>query len=277
MQAACALREACALRPLLVHIGRPSHVPAKDLDLIIALPQDDYPAGPNVLKVSWPFNGASLVPDADQMQGQMQAGTIVMYGGPSRQFGMGLTETERLLRFAHALAEANQETLHLITSPRTTPEAVGWLRELAAACGAMLHLFRPNDDLFKIFLHTGSRFVVTADSASMLAEAWRSRAPVWLFPLPQRQTLMSRLQEGADAVGLRPLRYRLIRRGVLGSGASFMRWHRALLRSGKIRCAGRNLTAEDLRWSPMQHQPDTDLIQCQHRILALLQALPGFT
>ncbi|WP_082781792.1 ELM1/GtrOC1 family putative glycosyltransferase [Acetobacter malorum] len=275
VQAACALRESCQIRPLVVHIGRPSHIPAKDLDLIIPLPQDDYPPGPNVLKVAWPLNGARLTPKPENTEHQRHAGTIVMYGGPSRHFRMGLAETRRLLTFARALAHANQEPLHIITSPRTPPEAVAWMQEQMKICGAILHLFQSDEDLFGSFLKTGNRFVVTADSASMLAEAWRSCAPVWLFPLPRRQTVMSRLQQGVDALGLRPLRYWLIRRGVLGSGANFTHWHRTLVSSGAIRCADLHLSEQDLRWAPLRHQADTDLMRCRGRILALPDLLSG--
>lgn len=274
VQAACDLREICAVRPLIVHIGRPSHVAADDLDLIIVLPQDDYPYAPNVVKVGWPFNSAPLFPETEGAQEERRGGTIVVYGGPSRQFRLGVTETDELLRFSRKLANVSQEPLHIITSPRTPARAVEWLRERAGMYGATLHLFRPNDDLFRTFLQTGNRFVVTADSASMLAEAWRSRAPVWLFPLPHRETLMTRLQQGADAVGLRPVRYRLVRRGLLGSGAGFRRWHRALLRSGEIRCASMDLPEEDLLWSPERRRADTDLARCQRRILALPGLVP---
>ncbi|MBS1015215.1 ELM1/GtrOC1 family putative glycosyltransferase [Acetobacter persici] len=274
VQAACALRATCAVRPLLVHIGRPSHIPAKDLDLIIPLPQDDYPPGPNVLRVAWPFNGAFLPPQHEEAQELRHAGTIVLYGGPSRQFRMGRAETERLLVFAHALAQANQEPLHIITSPRTPPEAVQWMQHWMTRETAALHLFRPGETLFTHFLNTGNRFVVTADSASMLAEAWRTRAPVWLFPLPHKQSFMSRLQQGADWIGLRPLRSWLIRRGLLGSGSRFACWHRALIQSGVIRLAGPALTEQDLRWRPVHHQADTDLVRCQERLLALPGLLP---
>ncbi|WP_256940060.1 mitochondrial fission ELM1 family protein [Acetobacter malorum] len=275
VQAACALRASCRVRPLVVHIGRPSHVPVKDLDLIIPLPQDDYPPAPNVLRVAWPFNGAALTPEPANTQCQRHAGTIVVYGGPTRQFRMGLAETRQLFTFARTLAKANQEPLHIITSPRTPTDAVVWMQEQAETCGAVLHLFRPDRDVFHSFLKTGNRFVVTADSASMLAEVWRSCAPVWLFPLPPRQTLMSRLQQGVDAVGLRSLRYWLIRRGILGSGADFMHWHHTLFRSGAIRRANPDLTEQDLRWKPVVRQADTDLMRCRRRILALPGLLSG--
>ncbi|WP_276510321.1 ELM1/GtrOC1 family putative glycosyltransferase [Acetobacter farinalis] len=269
VRAAQALRASCAVRPLVVQIGRPSHVPITDLDLIISLPQDDYPSGPNILKSAWPLNGASLQPLPVIPEEQRTAGTVVLYGAPSRQFYMGHTETQRLLRFATELARANGEPLHLIASPRTPPDLWDYLQAHAKTSGFSLYPFRREDNQFDRLLQTGSRFVVTADSASMLAEAWRTRAPVWLFPLPRRETGMTRAQRTLDALGLRPVRYTLVRRGVLGSGANFAHWHKTLIRGGEIRRADLPLSAEALRWRPSSHRPEEDLLRLRRSILAL--------
>lgn len=275
VQAACALRASCAVRPLIVQIGRPSHIPITDLNLIIPLPQDDYPSGPNILKVAWPFNGASLTPEAESSDCKRNAGTIVVCGGASRQFRMGQAEIQRLFCFGSTLAKANKEALQIITSPRTPPDLVRWMREQAWVYGGCLHPFKPGEELFRMFLQTGNRFVVTADSASMLAEAWRTCAPVWLFPLPPHRTMTSRLERGVDSLGFRTLRHWFIKRGILGSGTSFTQWHRTLIRRGDIRCASASLSAQDLRWSPVHHRVDNDLIRCRHQILALPGLLPA--
>lgn len=280
-KAALALRERCmaylqaggtGLRPLIVHLGRPSHIPAAAFDLVIVLPQDDYPLAPNMLRLALPLNGASLSRPSFPDPGARQGGTVALYGAASKHFTHTLAATRSLVLFTQRLAAANGERAQIITGPRTTAEEAGWLKTLTAGTDVALHLFSPQTRQFQNALATGSRFVVTADSASMVADACRTGAPVWLFPLPARHTASTRLQGMMDAAGLRGMRHTLVRQGKLGSGADFTRWHAWLQRMGYVRLARPGLSTGDLIWHPAAGRADRDLALCRDRILAM----PGF-
>jgi len=263
--ARAALRLAANLtpRPLLVHLGTPGKTPIDAFDLIIPMPQDDYPEAPNVFRLRLPLNGATL---QTALRAPPASGPCtVIIGGPSRHFRITPRAIRRLIRFATRLAQANGEALHVVTSPRTPAAVLAVLGALQAPAGFTLHLFGATP--FADLLQNGARFVVTSDSASMLAEACRSGAPVWLFGLPRRH-VFTVLQHAADRCFGPGFRHGLVRRGLVGGGTNFRRWHRGLEHDGYIATlsAGR----ENLRWTPSGLRADTDLTDCRDRILRLL-------
>ncbi|MCP1231507.1 ELM1/GtrOC1 family putative glycosyltransferase [Acetobacter indonesiensis] len=276
VQAALALRDYCTQQnagcaPAIVHIGRPSHVPVRALDLIIILPQDDYPSAPNVLRLAFPLNAASLAQPVFPTPGGRCGGTVVVYGAPTKHFSMTLTDMQGVIEFAQTLAVANQEPLHVLTSPRTPADAVEWLRAKAAEPASPIAQFSTGSQMFQQALATGNRFVVTGDSASMVAETCRTGAPVWLYELPPKKTFFTTLQTLVDILGLRHLRYALVKMGVLGSGADFARWHAWLVHAGYVHAVTPGLEKEELRWQPVSGRIDRSLKLCRDRILALPQ------
>ena len=271
VQAALALRGRCKNTPAIVQLGRPSHVPAAELDLIIILPQDDYPVAPNVLHLRFPLNGAhksqTFIPQIDP--NMRHGGTVVLYGAPSRQFFLDKQDTYKLLRFSHELARVNQEPLHVLTSPRTPVEAEGWLEDISKTIPMQMYIFRKGVNPFQKFLHEANRFVVTGDSASMLADACRTGVPVWLFPLRPKHSFMTRLQASADWLGLQNIRNGLVRRGWLGSGTCFGKWHAALAKQNYIRLVTPELSPQMLKWQPNALRRDDDMQKCYASIMKL--------
>ncbi|CCT59082.1 ELM1/GtrOC1 family putative glycosyltransferase [Acetobacter pasteurianus] len=271
VQAALALRARCKNTPAIVQLGRPSHVPAADLDLIIILPQDDYPTAPNVLRLRFPLNGAhksqTSIPQIDSTR--RHGGTVVLYGAPSRQFFLNKQDTYKLLRFSHELAQAHHEPLHVLTSPRTPVEAEGWLEDISKTIPMQIYIFRKGVNPFQKFLQEANRFVVTGDSASMLADACRTGAPVWLFPLRAKHSFMTRLQASVDRWGLQNIRNRLVRRGWLGSGTCFGKWHATLAEQNYIHWVTPQASAEMLKWQPDVSRRDDDMQKCYASIMKL--------
>lgn len=271
VQAALALRGRCKNTPAIVQLGRPSHVPAAELDRIIILPQDDYPVAPNVLHLRFPLNGAhksqTFIPQIDP--NMRHGGTVVLYGAPSRQFFLDKQDTYKLLRFSHELAQVNQEPLHVLTSPRTPVEAEGWLEDISKTIPMQMYIFRKGVNPFQKFLHEANRFVVTGDSASMLADACRTGVPVWLFPLRPKHSFMTRLQASADRLGLQNTRNGLVRRGWLGSGTCFGKWHAALAKQNYIRLVTPELSPQMLKWQPNALRRDDDMQKCYASIMKL--------
>jgi mitochondrial fission protein ELM1 len=260
------IRNNAERQPLLVQLGTPGHLPSSAFDLIIPQPQDDYPPGRHVQFLQLPLNGATQPrPESAPENGSC----VVVIGGPTRHFRMPISGIRRLLRFSEALAKANREPLEVITSPRTPSEVTAELHRQAAARGFRLHA----DGAVPLsrLLAAGSRFVVTSDSASMLAEACRTGAPVWLFRQPNRPNLDDILQRAADSCSLgRQIRHRLVRKGWLGGGTDFARWHHVLQMAGLIRMACWR-SEDELRWSSPSPAPDDDLQVCRNRIMAMLR------
>ncbi|MGD7070071.1 ELM1/GtrOC1 family putative glycosyltransferase [Acetobacter sp. AAB5] len=271
VQAALALRTRCKNTPAIVQLGRPSHVPAADLDLIIILPQDDYPTASNVLRLRFPLNGADkgqrFIPQANPAT--RHGGTVVLYGAPSKQFFLDKQDTYKLLSFSHKLAQAHHEPLHVLTSPRTPVEAEGWLEDISKTIPMQIYMFRKGVNPFRRFLQEASRFVVTGDSASMLADACRTGAPVWLFPLRAKQSLMARLQASVDWLGLHTIRNRLVRSGWLGSGTCFDKWHTTLAEQNYIHLVTPQVSSRALMWQPNALRRDDDMQKCYESIMKL--------
>ncbi|MBE7209847.1 MAG: mitochondrial fission ELM1 family protein [Gluconacetobacter diazotrophicus] len=265
--AALALAGRWSPRPVLVQLGTPGHAATRHFDLVLPMPQDDYPAAPNVLRLVLPLNGAR--PDADALPVRRHGpdGTVAVIGGRSRHMRLGERQLRDMLRFGARLAAANGEALRLVASPRTPPELAALLPELAAEHDAAV----ANDmGAFPALLERGARFLVSADSASMLADTCRTGAPVWLWQLPPRPDPMRLLQESCDRLpGGRHLRHRLVARGRLGGGTDFGHWHRVLAQRDLVRPAADGPDAA-LRWLPPAGRPDTDLAACRARILSML-------
>lgn len=258
-------------RPLLVHLGTPGHTPITAFDLIIPMPQDDYPRADNIYMLRLPLNGATLTPPLKTDH----AGKIctVIIGGESRYFQLPAASIRQIVTFSATLAKANDESLLILTSPRTPTDAISELQQLQKPYNFSLALF--GDHPLQTHLAAGSRFVVTQDSASLIADTYRTGKPVWVFELPRKFDRSKVLQDLMDACLGSGVRHWCIRRGWLGGGMNFKRWHRQLAALGYVRMAGSaataTLTPSDLRWTPDKSLPDTDLEQCRILILEALQ------
>jgi mitochondrial fission protein ELM1 len=208
-----------------VHLGTPGQTPIDAFDLIIPMPQDDYPTAPNVQFLRLPLNGAAIAA-VESFQANGRGCCTVVVGGPSRHFRLPAAAVRRLIRFGIRVAAANAETLRVVTSPRTPLATLKALTNLQARFGFTLIGYGGTP--FSQLLQSGSRFVVTGDSASMLAEACRTGKPVWLFPLPTRLNPNDLLQHAADRCFGRRFRHFFVRLGWVGGGTDFHRWHRDL-------------------------------------------------
>jgi mitochondrial fission protein ELM1 len=275
-RAALRLADGCvasglAPRPLTVHLGTPGQTPIDAFDLIIPMPQDDYPTARNVQFLRLPLNGATIAA-AESLQANGRGCCTVIVGGPSRHFRLPAAAVRRLIRFGVRVAAANAETLRVVTSPRTPLATLKELSTLQARLGFTLVGYGGTP--FSELLQSGSRFVVTGDSASMLAEACRTGKPVWLFPLPTRLNPNYLLQHAADRCFGRRFRQFFVKLGWVGGGTDFHRWHRDLEAQGYIFVAGRQSEAT-LRSAPGRRLFDTDLRDCRARILTLLNRANG--
>ncbi len=185
-------REAGA-NTLLIHLGRP-RVDLDHFDLIVTTPQYDLPPAPNVMEISVPI----VFVDGDEIAGAAAAWRerfaalprpwhAVLVGGPTPQLAFGSEEAGRLLSELRTWQARHGGGLLVTTSPRTPAVVTDTLR--ANLRGSRRQLLLPfaagGDNPYLGLLALADDFVITIDSASMVAEAATRRKPIYLFDLPK--------------------------------------------------------------------------------------------
>ncbi len=173
-----------------VHIGKPWGKLA-NFDLVITTPEYPIPDAPNVVR-----NRTSLhritperlaetariwQPKFSHLPKPWIAVLVGGYGGP---YALDPENARRLGREAQAMAHRLGGSLLVTTSARTSKRAAEALR---AAIEAPCFFYRwlPEDEAnpYFAFLALAERFIVTCDSATMLAEATATGKRVYLFDL----------------------------------------------------------------------------------------------
>lgn len=188
-----AARSAGAVR--LVQIGRP-HGPLARLDLVVAPPQYDLPDHPRVVQLALPLQRVSRAAVARAAatwtppvgQPLPRPWLAVLVGGTARPYVLDAGAARDLGVRVSAAARATSGSLLVTTSRRTAAAAADALVASLSA-PAMVHRWSPGAPAnpYLVFLGVADRIVVTADSASMLADAVSTGKPVEIFPLPSRR------------------------------------------------------------------------------------------
>ena len=255
----------------LVHLGLPRRLAAEALDLIVPMPTDRYIAAPNVFRPRMPFNPLPPLAADSPAARRLRAAdlprpwTALIVGGPTRRLRLDPEEVARIAAAANTRALAHGGSLLVSTSPRTPADAVTLLHSARTAPGE-LFVFAPGsalDNPYAAYLHLADELIVTGDSASMIAECWRSARPLWVAPLRMAPTrrLMRRIRRTVPA--------RLIASGRIAGDVDIGRWIDALARAGQIGLLGQSDPSR-----PYRREDDDDLHQVVLRIRALL-ALPA--
>jgi mitochondrial fission protein ELM1 len=261
------LRELAGSAVRLVHLGLPRRLAAEALDLIVPMPTDRYIAAANVFRPRMPFNPlpplASDSPAAQRLRAANlpRPWTALIVGGPTRRLRLAPKTVARIAAQANARALAHGGSLLVSTSPRTPAEALPVLQRALTAPGE-LFVFAPGsapDNPYAAYLHGADELIVTGDSASMIAECWRSGRPLWVAPLGMspRRRLMRRLRGAVPA--------RLIASGRIAGDVDIGRWIEALAGAGHI-----GLLGESDPSRPYRSEDDDDLRQVVQRIRELL-------
>ncbi|MET1027911.1 MAG: ELM1/GtrOC1 family putative glycosyltransferase [Dongiaceae bacterium] len=180
-----------------IQLGR-SEGPMADCDLIVTTAQYGFPDNANLIRLTLPLTqrgkagDASVAQWADRFAGLPRPLTGVLVGGPSDPLLMGPAEATRLARDIGALADKSGGSLLIATGRRTPAEMVKTLTEMVGRAPDRHRLIvfpaegfaRPEDNPYRAILALADRFIVTADSVSMLADACATGKPVTLFDLP---------------------------------------------------------------------------------------------
>jgi mitochondrial fission protein ELM1 len=200
-----AARAAGAVR--LVQLGRP-HGPLAGLDLVVGLPQYELPEHPRIVRLPLPLQrvtpaavaraAAAWTPPPGVRLDRPRIAVLV--GGTTRPYVLDPPAARQLAEQVSAAARTAGGSLLVTTSRRTSPSVA---ETLAAALTApsVLHRWSAGDPAnpYLAFLGLADRIVVTADSASMLADAVSTGKPVEIFSLPRERRGRRWLRDAARA------------------------------------------------------------------------------
>lgn len=182
------IRRASGDRTKLVQIGRP-RAPARFFDLVLTTPQYRFARAANVIEMPLPFGmGAGpAATDAGGDESDLAAlprpRLAVLVGGPSGYYRMDAAAAAGLKRRVEALARRLGGSLLLVTSRRTPDAAAALLTEGWTVPGRFSR-FGTGDNPYRRFLAAADAVVVTADSASMIADGLGTGKPVLVFEPP---------------------------------------------------------------------------------------------
>jgi mitochondrial fission protein ELM1 len=192
-------------RTRLIQLGRP-RFPLGRFDLVITTPQYALPEGPNVVKALLPITGTVAMPDSRLWQSRFshlpRPWTGVLVGGSTFPFRLGRAEAVRLGEKLKAYQLRRQGSLLVSTSPRTDKDVALILAEAIGSNGHVHRWVSDAENPHRFILSEAERFIVTEDSASMLAEACRSRKPVEIHELPRLPLPLSWQGESGPAAFL---------------------------------------------------------------------------
>lgn len=236
----------------LVHVGRP-WAPLSWFDLVITTPQYRLPPHPRVISNLMPLIAQSrLAPQ--QFEPELQArlsdlprpwlGLVV--GGSSRPYLLDEPAAVRL--GAAATRQAAGGSVLLLPGPRASDSV---LHVLSASIAAPLHVFgrEAASNPYRALRAAADGFLLTSDSAVMLAELITSGKPVRVFDLPQRADLRRRLAGGIErlaqgSAAMTRLRELLLACGLLTSVRDLDHYRASLQQSGMLHDAAAALARQ---------------------------------
>lgn len=208
----------------LVHLGRPRLTPGH-FDLVISTPQYSVQDADNVLQLPVPLHAQAPSADTSDLLEAFthlpRPWTAVLVGGEAWPYSLGGRAAQDLARDAKALTGGTGSII-VCTSPRTpdgfSQNVVSQLDQPAEVADWQKGTANP----YPALLETADRFIVTGDSASMLAEACSREKPVHIFELPKSTLAAPVNMAGAALAGL----------GVLHPPRDMSRIHKALVGGG---------------------------------------------
>jgi hypothetical protein len=182
-------------RPIVhIHLGRIA-APMSSFDLIAATAQYGLPAAPNFMPLTLPFvlrnaalSEAAVAAWAPRLAHLPRPWTVLLVGGPLPLIRFDAAAADQIADQAIERARASGGSLMLVLSRRTRgPMRHRIAGRIAAATDLPSWTVgwpAPEPNPYPALLALGDRFVVSCDSASMIADAMISGKPVDLVRLP---------------------------------------------------------------------------------------------
>ncbi len=227
----------------VVLLGRPKRWLDR-FDLVVVPQQYAIPERPNIVRIRLPLMDVDprrLLDAEAQWREELTALprplTAVLIGGATQPYRFDVRCARELLA---AITRAYDGGSLYFTTSRRTPRAV--VEALQECLPANARLFRWSPDAqrnpYHGLLALADRFIVTADSVSMMVEVARLGRPLAIYPLPFHNPRWTRLQRrlqrlawSSGAFGA-SIASGLVDMGLLGYPRELERLHRALFAAG---------------------------------------------
>jgi hypothetical protein len=160
----------------------------------VTTPQYGLPARDNIIHNLLPLHrvdSATLAEQAEHWRSRFadlpRPWIGVMIGGETVQHHFDVADAVEMARNANALARKEGGALLITTSPRTPPDVA---RAFLEAINVPHHAYdwqavQGKDNPYQAYLALCDAFVVSDDSASMIAEVVHMQRPTFLYPLKQ--------------------------------------------------------------------------------------------
>jgi len=186
------IQQCAAGRTQLVSLGRP-RAPLHWFDLIVTTPQYGLPARANVLHNLLPLNTSPAEDEATLAAWREHLASLphpwigVLVGGDTGQQRFEANTARLMAQAVNAHARRLGGALLVTTSPRTSPAASAAFQQ---ALDVPYHFYdwqaqQGEDNPYRTYLALANAFVVSGDSASMLAETLRTGRSVHVYRLPR--------------------------------------------------------------------------------------------
>ncbi len=213
------IRSASNGRSKLVHIGRKGVTAADDFALLISCAHFNMPPHPHRLAVTLPptrVTGERLAEAREEwaplLADRRVPRIIFLVGGETALHAFPTKHAVDLLLRAEVATKALGGSLTVVTSRRTSPDAIAAMQE--AAGYAAFHLWGRHGEQnpYLGYLAWADGLIVTGESESMLAEAAATTKPMHIAPMPLKRpgmvdrikrrmtTLATKHQDGAAGV-----------------------------------------------------------------------------
>jgi hypothetical protein len=254
-------------RSRLVHLLH-AQAPLHYFDLVVTTPQYRLPERSNVLHNLLPLNAAqpevlesSVALCRGRLEHLSRPWIAVLVGGNSSSYRLDAFTASQLGQFANHTASETGGSLLISSSSRTPPDAAD---ALLAAVQVPAYVYRwqstnKDENPYLAYLALADRFIVTADSASMLAEACSTGRRVELFDWTPRR-YPKRLLRAFP--GSQRLEEAMIHWGVIRPKRDFKALHRGLIERGLLCSPGQE--------QPLQPAKPNDLARTVTRIRRLM-------
>ena len=227
----------------LVHVGRP-WTRLSLFDLVVTTPNYGLPRDrDNVLSNFFVLGSSGRAAETarDDLVALPQPRVVAILGGDSRPLKLDAETAGRIVRAALATAAKLGGSAIVVTSPRTSPEAVAAAERAMsdATVHARFFPFGKDRSAYGEILRVADRFVVSGDSAAMISETAAMGAPVEVFALPSRPDLRMRVKTvflgalQATSLG-RAVRARLAASGAIVESRDLGAYAEALREAGML-------------------------------------------
>ena len=291
------IREQSGGRTRVVQLGREGVFPPDDFDLTVVPSYAGLLPHPRRMVVTTPLSRVRkpLLDEVRARWGRLFEGRSrprigLLIGGHAPSYRLSEERARALGREVRALAQSVDGSIFVTTSRRTPARAVRALQEELRGA-AHFHRWSPEQSSqanpYLGYLALADAFVVTSESASMLADACSTGKPVFVYDVPRGVpgwrgllpwltdrvvgTLVGRAQRGPlsrrgftrPQRGLELLLSKLMARGVIRPTCDFGPLHESLVKQNLARYF-------DGTYAPFEPAPSEDLRRIADRVRSML-------